>query len=50
MIHRRDFIMLLGGATVAYSVSAYAQQPRRIAVLICIVEGDPQNWIRSARS
>src|SRR3954447_13537294 len=42
MIRRREFITLLGDATVVYSLSAYAQQARRIAVLMGIAEGDPE--------
>jgi hypothetical protein len=37
---RREFVTLLGGATVAWSVGAHAQQ-RRIAVLVPGRENDP---------
>jgi putative ABC transport system substrate-binding protein len=46
MIRRREFITLLGDATVVYSLSAYAQQARRIAVLMGIAEGDPEATAR----
>jgi len=51
---RRDFIKLLGGATVAWPLAAGAQQAgpvRRIGVLIGFEESDPdvQSWFAAFR-
>ena len=53
-MQRRDFIMLLGGAIVAWPLAAGAQQAgpvRRIGVLIGFEESDPdvQSWFAAFR-
>jgi putative ABC transport system substrate-binding protein len=54
MRRRREFITLLGGATVAWSVVAHAQQTervRRIGVLMAFAESDheAQSWVAAFR-
>jgi putative ABC transport system substrate-binding protein len=50
-LKRRDFITLLGGAVVAWSLAASAQQMRQIGVMIALPEDDPdlKEWLAAFR-
>ena len=51
MIRRREFITLVGGATVAWPLAARSQQPermRRIGMLQTLAADDPEGHTRNA--
>ena len=47
-MRRRDFIMLLGAASLSSPLVAQAQQSGRIAVLMNNAEDDPEGQARGA--
>jgi putative ABC transport system substrate-binding protein len=50
-LKRREFMTLLGGATIAWPLAAHAQQPERIrliGVLSVFAKDDPEGTVRDA--